>query len=281
MELRPSVFIGSSSEGLALAEALQQLLDHEAEVTVWSQGIFDLSHSYLESLLKVLDTSDFAILVLTADDMVNSRGTEREAPRDNVLFELGLFMGRLGRDRCFFVFDRTRDIKIPTDLLGVAAATYRPHQGGNVQASLGTASTAIKQNMIKLGPRARLLLVRSIEAVVAANTPNLNGKWEGFAPEGENPNESNSSLEIRQFGNFVRATITRSENGSPRIFEYEGRFTSGQLVLFFEDTDGRGYVVGAMVLRLEGDLKTLSGRSTYFHHTKNAVVSAARVYRRR
>jgi predicted nucleotide-binding protein len=108
MELRPSVFIGSSSEGLHIAEALQQLLDHEAEVTVWSQGIFDLSQSYLESLLKTLETTDFAILAVTADDMVVSRGTEREAPRDNVLFELGLFKGQLGRNRCFFVFDRTK-----------------------------------------------------------------------------------------------------------------------------------------------------------------------------
>jgi len=275
MELRPSVFIGSSSEGLHIAEALQQLLDHEAEVTVWSQGIFDLSQSYLESLLKTLETTDFAILAVTADDMVVSRGTEREAPRDNVLFELGLFKGQLGRNRCFFVFDRTKDLKIPTDLLGLAAATYSPHQSGNLQAALGTTATAIKGKMKRMGARARLLRVGSVEVASSANVPSLEGRWAGYAPEGPNPTEPNSSLEIKQHGTFVRATITRPENGGSRVFEYEGRFTSGQLILFFEDKDGRGYVVGAMVLHLEADLRTLSGRSTYYHHTKHTVVSAA------
>ena len=43
-----------------------------------------------------LDRFDFAILVLTADDLVASRDVLSTAPRDNVLFELGLFMGGLG-----------------------------------------------------------------------------------------------------------------------------------------------------------------------------------------
>jgi hypothetical protein len=65
-----------------------------------------------------------------------------------------------------------------------------------------------------------------------------------------------------------------------RTFEYEGRFTAGQLVLFFEDKQGRGYIVGTVVLHLSPDLSTLTGRSTYFAHAEGSVVSTTRIYRR-
>ena len=94
------------------------------------------------------------------------------------------------------------------------------------------------------------------------------------------PTERNSTLEIEQHGMFVRATISRLAKDGSRVFEYEGRFTSGQLILFFEEEKGRGYIVGTMVLYLSGDLRTLAGRSTYYDHTKKVVVSAAREYRR-
>ena len=126
----PVVFVGSSSEAHLLADAVQKGLDTVADVELWSQGVFELNKGYLESLSAALERSDFAVLVLTPDDLVESRGESRTAPRDNVMFELGLFMGQLGRERCFFLYDKTKDIRIPTDLLGICAATYRPHPRG-------------------------------------------------------------------------------------------------------------------------------------------------------
>jgi hypothetical protein len=141
---RPVVFIGSSSEGLAVAQALQLNLDHYAEVILWSQGVFGLSEGSLESLVDRLQDFDFAILVLTPDDLTLSRGDEAQSPRDNVVFELGLFMGGLGRTRSFIVYDRTADIKLPSDLAGVTAATYQPPSAGSLQSALGACSTAIQ-----------------------------------------------------------------------------------------------------------------------------------------
>ncbi|WP_291997248.1 nucleotide-binding protein [Candidatus Accumulibacter sp. ACC012] len=100
MTQRASVFVGSSSEGLLVAKAVQKALDGFADVNLWSQGVFELSYSYLESLIKAIETSDFAVLVLTPDDLTQSRDHDAVSPRDNVVFELGLFMGRLGRNRC-------------------------------------------------------------------------------------------------------------------------------------------------------------------------------------
>ena len=87
---RPCVFIGSSTEGLEIARAIQVNLDQACELTIWGQGIFGLGGGTLENLVEKLDDFDFAIFVLTPDDLVTSRGRRQESPRDNVLLELGL-----------------------------------------------------------------------------------------------------------------------------------------------------------------------------------------------
>src|SRR5437899_9214507 len=92
-ERRPLVFIGSSAEGLAIAKAIQLNLDRACEVVIWSQGVFGLSEGTLETLVNKAEEFDFAILVVTPDDMTQSRGKNEQSPRDNVLIELGLFLG--------------------------------------------------------------------------------------------------------------------------------------------------------------------------------------------
>ena len=89
---KPSLFIGSSSEGLDFARAARFLLTQDAEVTVWREGFFALGSTYIEALMNSLPRFDFAILVFTPDDAVNSREIENFGPRDNVIFELGLFL---------------------------------------------------------------------------------------------------------------------------------------------------------------------------------------------
>lgn len=152
---RPSVFIGSSTEGHAVAEAIQVNLDRFCEVVIWSQGVFGLSGGTLETLVETADEFDFAVLVVRADDMVSSRERTQPAPRDNVLFELGLFVGVLGRKRTFVVYDRAADAKLPSDLAGVTIASYQLHSSGNLQASLGAACTQIKAAISELDLRER------------------------------------------------------------------------------------------------------------------------------
>jgi predicted nucleotide-binding protein len=103
---RPVVFVGSSSEGLDIAENVQLNLDASADVELWTQGVFGLTQDNPEALVQASSKFDFAILVLTEDDILISRGNQRQTARDNVLFELGLFLGKIGRDRTFIVCDR-------------------------------------------------------------------------------------------------------------------------------------------------------------------------------
>jgi predicted nucleotide-binding protein len=122
-------------------------------VEIWSQGTFGLGESTLASLVGALARFDFAILIVTADDATTVRGETRAAPRDNVLFELGLFMGALGPTRTFMVTDRSNPPKLPSDLAGVTPAEYEPHTSGNLEAALGAPSTKIREAIARLGFR--------------------------------------------------------------------------------------------------------------------------------
>jgi hypothetical protein len=147
------VFVGSSSEGEGIADAVQVLLDDECQVELWTQGTFGLSENTLSALVGALVRFDFAILVVTADDATTSRGVTEAAPRDNILFELGFFMGGLGPSRTFILTDRTNPPKLPSDLAGVSRAEFRPHSTGNLQAALGAPCSKIKEAMKRLGRR--------------------------------------------------------------------------------------------------------------------------------
>jgi predicted nucleotide-binding protein len=69
---RPRVFIDSSSSGKEVARAIQSQLNEVADADVWDEGVFGLTLGTLESLVQTLDIFDFAVLVLTPDDLLVS-----------------------------------------------------------------------------------------------------------------------------------------------------------------------------------------------------------------
>lgn len=149
--MKPRVFIGSSVEGLNVAYAIQQNLTHDVEPTVWDQGIFDLSKTTIESLMKAVDDSDFGIFVFSPDDIIKMRGGELNSIRDNVIFEFGLFTGRLGRERVFFVKPDGLDMHLPTDFLGITPGSYNPNrEDGRLEAATGPACNQIRQAIKKI-----------------------------------------------------------------------------------------------------------------------------------
>lgn len=121
------IFIGSSLEELPLAEIAKKQLSADFDVTVWNDNLWDtsvfrLNQNFLSDLMKASLQFDFGILLGTADDKVQYRGNEVLQPRDNVLFELGLFIGRLGTSKCAFVIDK--EVKFPTDFQGITLARF-------------------------------------------------------------------------------------------------------------------------------------------------------------
>jgi Predicted nucleotide-binding protein containing TIR-like domain len=178
---QPVVFIASSTEGFEVAKVVRSHLVKElrdqAKVTPWTRA-FDLSATYIESLERVAREADWAVLVLTADDVVFSRDKKKVAPRDNVLFELGLFMGSLGRARCLIVDECRSDLKLPTDLLGVHRASFSRQPGQRLEDALDATCLLIAERIAELGPRYKMSAATQ-DAQLAARrwAASIEGAW--------------------------------------------------------------------------------------------------------
>jgi predicted nucleotide-binding protein len=124
---RPRLFLICSAEALEVARTIRVGLDHEkVDVIIWSdENIFGAGRYPLEALEEQLRQADFALAIAQPDDLVESRGVRAAAARDNVVFELGLFMGRLGRERTLLLVPRRPDLQLPSDFKGLTPISYK------------------------------------------------------------------------------------------------------------------------------------------------------------
>jgi len=153
---RPVVFVGSATESAKVANTIGRLLRvHDFVIRVWTdRGIFGASKFAIEALEEEVTTSDFAVIVMTPDDTTISRGVTHESPRDNAVFELGLFMGALSRERTFLAVPDGADVKIPSDLLGLTQLRYAPPKtDSDLEPSLSTLARDLRDIIVKLGPK--------------------------------------------------------------------------------------------------------------------------------
>jgi hypothetical protein len=125
--MKRKIFIGSSREGLLVAEevksAINSMLGDWIECEIWSDGkIFSSNQSTLECLVKASRKYDYGILVASKDDYLLKRLQFKKSMRDNVLFEMGLFLGSLGLQRAYlFTHDK---VSLPTDYNGITVIKY-------------------------------------------------------------------------------------------------------------------------------------------------------------
>lgn len=140
----PVLFAGCAIEDLPYAEAVQQRLERHAEVEIWNEGSFVPSGNALQSLLASGRRVDFALLIASSLDTLSTRGESWNVMRDNVLFELGIFLGALGPERTFLLINRALSPHIPTDLGGVTPLTFDSRKL-NPQSVVGAACTDIQK----------------------------------------------------------------------------------------------------------------------------------------
>lgn len=180
--MKPKVFIGSSREAIEVADAIHENLQYDAEVTVWNQGVFEPSQLSVDSLLKKLEDMDFGVFVFAPDDAVLIRDEEHVATRDNVVLELGLYIGKLGRDRSFIMLPRQHEgHRIPTDLIGVAPTNYESDRSDdNYVSATGPACRAIQRQMKAIG-------LRSGDGRASSITQQGDTDGETRSPEGVEP----------------------------------------------------------------------------------------------
>lgn len=159
----PLVFVGSSGEMETMATAVKSVLEdgHKLDVRHWKDAITS-GQTLIEGLVALLEIFDFGLFLLTGDDILTIRGHTVTGPRDNVILELGLFTGRLGRNRTFIIAEGGDDERprLPTDLLGVLVGRYNPvRQAATLKEQISTVRVPAEDAramMLRLGPRPKL-----------------------------------------------------------------------------------------------------------------------------
>jgi Predicted nucleotide-binding protein containing TIR-like domain len=123
--MKPRIFLGSSGKQAKLVQALTRGLAEVADVEPWTT-VFNPGVSTLDRLVELTNEVDFAAFVFAQDDWTSNpsdlTATGQASPRDNVVFEAGLFGGALGMRRTFIL--HAKGAKLPTDLLGMTAVRY-------------------------------------------------------------------------------------------------------------------------------------------------------------
>ncbi|MFC0214429.1 TIR domain-containing protein [Paenibacillus chartarius] len=149
---KPNIFIGSSREAMRVARAVSEQLSYVAQVTPWYAGTFGANEYTMDSLEKQLDRCDYGIFVFAPDDIALHRGKYVFMTRDNTLFEMGLFWGKLRRSRVFAIVpsrveerddliagEVVRDFHLLSDLQGMTLLKYDWRDDGNLTAAVDVA----------------------------------------------------------------------------------------------------------------------------------------------
>jgi len=147
---KPRLFIGSSSESLPIVEILVEELKNDAEVVPWtSVSLFPPGQTTLVSLLQAASSFDFAVFLFEPDDVIQSRGATFSVPRDNVVFELGLFMSHLGVKRAFPMAPLGR-VRLLSDLGGFQPIIYEePRDAAALKIEIVQETVELKRNLMR------------------------------------------------------------------------------------------------------------------------------------
>jgi hypothetical protein len=124
------IYIGSSKEGIYYAERLKAIIkDLGSEPMLWSdtdEGIFIAGNTHIEDLERAAQTADAAVFLFRQDDETEIRGEKKPTVRANVLFEYGMFLGRLSRRRVCIVTVGKPDIA--SDFAGIKHINMKPEE---------------------------------------------------------------------------------------------------------------------------------------------------------
>ena len=125
---KPRIFLGSSGKQAKLLQAITRGLEEVADVEPWTTT-FNPGRSTLDRLVELSQEVDFAAFVFAQDDWTTTDASQsgQASPRDNVVFEAGLFGGALGIRRTFIL--HATGSKLPSDLLGLTSIRYDPATG--------------------------------------------------------------------------------------------------------------------------------------------------------
>jgi len=112
----PKIFIGSSGGAKGQTKAIVKAFEKRPISFLRWWEAFTAGRTLLEDLDKIYKKVDAALLVFSPESEAKVRGSNKQIPNLNVLFEFGYFYGVLGRDRVAMI--KYGDFYLPSDLGG-------------------------------------------------------------------------------------------------------------------------------------------------------------------
>lgn len=161
--MKRKLFIGSSSKGITLAHQVKDILNSACgdwlECIIWNEGkVFAYNKSYLDNLINASRRYDYGVLIATSDDWAIIRKLILKAPRDNVVFEMGLFLGSLGLTRAFLLADKKTHL--PSDYNGISIPKFTSNKitASDLKGMIQQLNDTKKSYVLKSIPSAALAL---------------------------------------------------------------------------------------------------------------------------
>jgi hypothetical protein len=274
---------------LPAAETLQVLLSKEFEVHIWNFA-FEAGQIILDRLLEVTTSYQYAIFISGPDDIATIRLDKSLITRDNVVFEAGLFMSHLGRERTFIVVPDMPTIgtdapklHILSDFSGLIYLTYHPPSTSaspNWNAALGPVCIQISRRIATI--------VRPAGRVLA-----LPGRWIGKVNQDANSNwpateyDWDSSFELdgkHIVGKFTLQIASQVASpqvdvrGWPKVLQFNTKWTFVHehfLKMEYDYIDATTIQFGMLLLELNLQGTKLCGRFIGFGAQSQQLVSGS------
>jgi Predicted nucleotide-binding protein containing TIR-like domain len=126
--MKRKLFIGSSGgRGVSIAQDVASQINAACsewlECDIWDRGdVFAINRSFLDSLLRAAQRYHYGIFVATKDDPTEKKGVSIIEARDNVIFEMGLFLGSMGISRSFLLVEK--GVGLPSDFDGITMPRF-------------------------------------------------------------------------------------------------------------------------------------------------------------
>ncbi len=223
---KPTIFIGSSSEAEAVAEAVLIKLDKDYRPKIWANA-FDLSSITITTLINRTKEVDYAVFVFHPDDQALIRGEEYYTVRDNVLLELGMFIGSIGLERCFILVPKSSEktFRLPSDLAGVTASYYDDLDQQYTDA-VTSSCAKIKQSISQIESQKNKTISTSEVDILTTQVNALHSQIWSLTHDLQSANEKafTSTETIRQFFFSIAKPATPAE-----IKSWEDGATKSQL----------------------------------------------------
>lgn len=133
-DLKPKIFIGSSKAGYKIAEKVKANLSAFGDCYLWQDpDVWEPNRSTFDNLLRMARYFDFGVFVATADDLTLTNDKIVIEPRDNVILEMSLFLGAMGRDKSFLLVED--GIKLPSDFSGIYMPRFESKNDASILAA--------------------------------------------------------------------------------------------------------------------------------------------------